>query len=68
MKEIIRNTKPKVQVEIRPENEEKIISLFEELGYSAYKVQNKKLAAYNDGKAKIDGDFIFICQEKTLNL
>jgi len=60
MKEIIRKHKPKVQVEVWTENEDKVLALFKELGYSAYKLHKSQLVSSNNTNAKIDGDYIFL--------
>ncbi|MDR1610837.1 MAG: FkbM family methyltransferase [Candidatus Symbiothrix sp.] len=59
MKEIIRRCKPIVQVEVWPENEERILALFEELKYTPFKVLNNQLVAICEGKL-LGGDYIFI--------
>ena len=60
MKEIIRKHKPKVQVEVWSDNEEKILTLFKELGYSPYKLHQSKLILQNNTNNKLTGDYIFL--------
>ena len=60
MKELIRKHKPKVQVEVWKENEEKILELFHELGYAPYKLHKSKLISAKKTDIKQDGDYIFL--------
>lgn len=60
MREIIRKCKPKVQVELWSENEEKMLYLFEELGYLPYKLHKDKLILQERGKNRMKGDYIFL--------
>jgi len=60
MKEIIRRCKPIVQVEIWGDNEQKLIDLFDELGYEAYKLFNYQLAPVSDIDYPLPGDYLFI--------
>jgi len=60
MKELIRRHKPKVQVEVWGDNEEKILALFNELGYSPYKLYQSRLIPLNEIKIKLDVDYIFL--------
>jgi FkbM family methyltransferase len=59
MKAIIRKFKPKVQVELWSENEEKTLNLFDELGYLPYKLHKDKLILQNGKKNRMKGDYIF---------
>ena len=56
MKEIILKCKPKVQVEVWSENEEKVLALFQELGYKPYKLNKGEL----EPNINVEGDFIFL--------
>ena len=60
MKEIIRKNKPKVQVKVLPDNREKIIELFNELGYTPYKLWKYRLVTQNEDDNPLKGDYIFI--------
>ena len=60
MEELIQRYKPKVQVEVWGENEEKILTLFNELGYFPYKLHKSKLVLQNNSSQKLDGDYIFL--------
>ena len=62
MKEVIRKHKPKLQVEVWDENEEKLLELLDELGYQPYKLKNGKpeLQTKNNN---ISGDYIFLQKE-----
>ena len=60
MKEIIRKHKPKVQVEVWRDNEEKTLELFNELGYTPYKLYNNQLLPQKGNTSTISGDYIFI--------
>lgn len=60
MKEIIATHKPKIQVEVWQQNEAAINGLLSEIGYTAYRLHNKKLVR-NDSKTEgLRGDYIFI--------
>jgi FkbM family methyltransferase len=60
MKEIIRRLKPIVQVEVWAKNEPAIRTMFDELGYSAYKVIKRELVLQTESTSEISGDYIFI--------
>ena len=60
MKEIIRKFKPKVQVKVLPENREKLFELFEELGYTPYKLYKYRLIPQDGDTYPVKGDYIFI--------
>lgn len=60
MKEIIRKYKPKVQVEVWPENEKKLLELFDGLGYTPYKLYKYQLAPQKETDHPLPGDYIFI--------
>ena len=60
MKEIIRKHKPNVQVGVDSDNEEKIIALFNELGYSPYKLHKSKLVLLDNTNNKLAGDYLFL--------
>jgi FkbM family methyltransferase len=60
MKEIIGKRKPKVQVEISPDNEEKLIDLFDGLGYTPYKLYRYQLVPLSEIDQPIPGDTVFI--------
>ncbi|MDR1562637.1 MAG: FkbM family methyltransferase [Dysgonamonadaceae bacterium] len=64
MKEIIRKSKPKVQVEVWGENEENILRLFEELGYLPYKLSRNQLVIQEKDKSSVAGDYIFLPNKK----
>ena len=60
MKEIIRKFKPKVQVEVWPDNEKNLLVLFDDLGYTPYKLHKYQLIPLSDIERPIPGDYIFI--------
>jgi len=60
MKEIIRKFKPKIQVEIWPDNEKKLLEMLEELGYTPYKLCKFQLLPLSDIVQPFPGDTIFI--------
>ena len=60
MKALIQKHKPKIQVEVWSENEEKILTLFNELGYSPYKLHKSKLILQNNANNQLEGDYIFL--------
>jgi len=60
MKEIIRKHKPIVQVEVWPDNSEKLLELFAELGYTPYKLHKFRLTTQGEGDPPLPGDYIFI--------
>ena len=60
MKEIIRKCKPIVQVGVSPDNEEKILELFDELGYTPYKLYKYQLVPQSEDYVTLPGDYIFI--------
>jgi hypothetical protein len=60
MKEIIRKCKPKVQVEVWQNNEKKLFELFDELGYTPYKLYKYQLMPLSEIKQPLPGDYIFM--------
>jgi len=62
MKEIIRKFKPKIQVEVCPDNEIKLRELLEGLGYLPYKLYKYRLVLLSEIEQPIPGDMIFIPQ------
>jgi len=60
MKELIVKHKPKVQVEVWSDNQDKLIDMFEEMGYRPYKVADNKLKLQDRNNVSIGGDFIFL--------
>ena len=61
MKEIILRCRPKVQVEVWSENEDKVLALFRELDYKPYKLNKGKLEPQSLADAKmVEGDYIFL--------
>ena len=60
MKEIIRRCKPKVQVEVWHDNEKKLLEMFDELGYSPYKLQNYQLIPQKELEHPLPGDTVFL--------
>ncbi|MCL1938061.1 MAG: FkbM family methyltransferase [Candidatus Azobacteroides sp.] len=60
MKEIIRKHKPKVQVEVWPNNEKKLLELLNELGYKPYKLYKYCLTPQTENEPLLPGDYIFI--------
>lgn len=63
IKEVVRNSKPIVQIEIGPENEASMLKYFDELGYIQYGVSNFKVIKEN-GQQKEQGDFLFVHNSK----
>ena len=62
MKEMIRKYKPIVQVEVWPDNEKKIHEMFEELGYTPYKLYKYQLLPLSELQPPLPGDTIFITE------
>jgi FkbM family methyltransferase len=60
MKEMIRKYKPKVQVEVWCGNEQKLLELFDELGYTPYKLHKYRLIPQADIEQSLPGDYLFI--------
>ena len=60
MKEIIRKCKPTVQVEVWPDNEKKLLELFDELGYTPYKLYKYQLTPQKEDSTRLPGDYIFM--------
>ena len=60
MKEIIRKCKPKVQVEVWPDNEKKLLEMFDEMGYTPYKLYKYQLVPHANIEPPLPGDYIFI--------
>jgi FkbM family methyltransferase len=60
MKEIIRKCKPKVQVEVWPNEEENLLQLFDELGYTPYKLHKNQLIPQTESENRLPGDYIFL--------
>ena len=65
MKEIIRKCKPIVQVAVSPDNEEKILELFDGLGYTPYKLYKYQLVPQCEGYVTLQGDYIFLFENIT---
>ena len=63
MKEIISKHKPKVQVEVWPDNETKLLEFFDELGYTPYKLYKYRLVPTSDIEQPLPRDYIFIADE-----
>lgn len=57
LRHVIGRTKPTVQVEVWPQNQQAILELFGELGYRAFMLHKGQLMQYAQG---MEGDFIFI--------
>ncbi|WP_170120061.1 FkbM family methyltransferase [Dysgonomonas alginatilytica] len=68
MKEVIRRHKPKVQVEVWGQNEKTIKELFDEMGYTPFKLNKNKLVSLNSNSSKIEGDYIFIHKQQASNV
>lgn len=65
MKNIINERRPVVQVEVWKDNESAIKKLFNDMNYLPYKIQSNKLVLLSNTESeKIEGDYIFIPQEK----
>ena len=64
MKEIISKYKPKVQVEVWPDNEKKLLEFFIDFGYTPYKLYKYQLIPSMDSELPLPGDYIFIANEK----
>lgn len=60
MKEIIRKCKPKVQVEVWADNKRELLAMFDELGYTPYKLHKYALIPETGDTKPISGDYIFI--------
>jgi len=60
MKEIINRCKPIVQVEVLHDNEKNIFELFNDLGYTPYKLLKYRLVPVLESENSIPGDFFFI--------
>jgi FkbM family methyltransferase len=64
MKDILRRCRPKVQVEVWPENEKSILRLFAELDYLPYKLHNKQLVLQQGSASSLPGDYFFLPQAR----
>ncbi len=64
MKQVIREYKPKVQVEVWEQNEKAIRELFAEIDYIPYKLYRNRLVSLNSNSSKIEGDYIFIHKQE----
>ena len=62
MKEILKKFKPIVQVEVWPDNKNNLLELFNELGYTPYKVHKYQLVPQNESDNPLPGDYIFIVE------
>ena len=60
MKEIIRKFRPIVQVEIWSDSEKKMLELFDELGYTPYRLYKYQLVPHSEIEHPLWGDYIFI--------
>ena len=60
MKHIIKKNNPIVQVEVWPDNEKSVLSMFEDLDYSSYKLNKHKLIQQRENENLQNGDYIFI--------
>jgi len=60
MKEIVRRYRPKVQVEVWSDNEKNMLELFDELGYTPYKLYKNQLVLQDESNCSIPGDYIFL--------
>jgi FkbM family methyltransferase len=61
MKELLRRFRPKVQVEVWGENKAALLDLFAELGYTPYRVSNRRLVVSADcNEDTLTGDYIFL--------
>ncbi len=65
IKGVIAEKKPIVQIEIGPDNEKEMFSLFKELNYVQYGIADFKIIKEEAGKQKEAGDFLFVPSEKT---
>jgi len=63
MKDIIAQRRPIVQVEIWGQNEQLILSMFNEIGYIAYKLGSGKLISDKELISRTEGDYIFMPSE-----
>ena len=66
MKEIIRKCRPIVQVEVWPDNEYKLLDLFNELGYTPFKLYNFQLVPVLEIEYSLPGDYLFIDENKKI--
>lgn len=69
MEDIIKKSKPIVQVEVWSENEQQITNLFYKLDYISYKLKNGILSPYKEGPEQsehIPGDYIFIHKDNDI--
>jgi methyltransferase, FkbM family len=67
MKELILKHRPKIQVEVWAENEASLLSFFEEMNYTPYKVLKTQLIEQEKGKKPLQGDYIFISNRHELS-
>ena len=62
IKDILSKFKPIVQVKASPDNEKKLLELFNELGYTPYKLNKFQLIPQNESDNPLPGDYIFIAE------
>jgi len=60
MREIIEKFNPIVQVNVFPDNRKEILELFDELGYTPYKLYNYQLIPQVENNDSLSGDYFFI--------
>jgi len=60
MKEILRKFTPKIQVEVWPDNEKKLLELLDELGYTPFKLHKYHLVPLSEIEHPLPGDYIFL--------
>ena len=63
LKEVLQKFRPIVQLEIAQENRNKILELFQELGYNQFGIVNFVLVE-EQGEQQEEGDFLFVPLEK----
>ena len=63
IKPVIAAKRPIVQIEIAPENEEKLLAYFAELNYQQFGIADFKIVRDNR-KQQEQGDFLFVPEEK----
>ena len=63
IKPVIAAKRPIVQIEIAPENEEKLLAYFTELNYQQFGIADFKIVP-ESGKQQEQGDFLFVPEEK----
>lgn len=67
IKPVIAAKRPIVQIEIAPENEEKLLAYFAELNYHQFGIADFKIVR-ETGKQQEQGDFLFVPEEKSGNV